>query len=102
MAGLEPRDSILYLQGHGVLLLVRWRIRKLWRRCQGRKSRGGVEASLWLTLTLGLAGHGAGGGIETHHGHPSAGLAERQGEGGGLAELTDLVHAAIKTGVSGY
>ena len=64
--------------------LVRWRISKLGRRCQGRQSRGGVEAS------LGGAGHGAGGGIETHHGHPATGLAERQGQGGGLAELTDL------------
>ena len=38
---------------------------------------------------MGRTGDGAGGGIETH-GHPPAGLAERQGEGGGLAELTNL------------
>ena len=63
--------------------LVRRRICKLWRSCQWWKGRGGVEAR------LSRAGHGAGGGIETH-GHPPAGLAERQGEGGGLAELTDL------------
>ena len=65
--------------------LVRRRVGKLWRRGQGWEGGGGVEAR----LSLAWSGHRAGGGIETHP-HPAAGLAEWQGEGGGLAELTNL------------
>ena len=63
--------------------LVRRRICKLWRSCQWWKGRGGVEAR------LSRAGHGAGGGVETHR-HPTAGLTEGQRQCRRLAELTNL------------
>ena len=77
------RSNGWYLQQQGPGLkdknhLIRGRVGKLGRGSQCGQDRGR---------------DGAGGGVEAH-GDTPAGLAEREGEGGGLTELTDLKQTA--------